>query len=146
MSDVTIDASIEGEGTPGSPSGNILTIQGVAGMTPVRIDPTGTTTQPVSGTINTKTALTTTSPTAATVGVTSAQAVASSATRKGLILTNTSTNTISFGLGVTAVLYSGITLGAGGAWVMDEYSFTTGAINAIASAASSNLAIQEFTT
>lgn len=111
---------------------------------PIRIDPTGTTTQPVSGTVSTKTALTANSPTAATVGTSSAQAVASNGSRKGLILTNTSANKISIGIGASAVLNSGITLNPGAVWYMDEYSLATGAINAIASAASSNLAIQEF--
>lgn len=92
----------------------------------------------------TKTALTPSSPTAATVGATSASALAANASRKGLILTNTSNNTISLGLGTAAVLYSGITLTAFSVWVMDEYSFCTSEIFAIASAASSNLAIQEF--
>lgn len=92
-----------------------------------------------------KTALTASSPTAATVGVASAQAVASNSSRKGLILVNTSANYISLGLGATAVLNSGITLAPYGTFVMDEFCFTTGAVNAIASAASSNLAIQEYT-
>lgn len=96
--------------------------------------------------VSSKTALTASSPTAATVGTSSASAVASNANRKGLVLINTSNNTISLGLGATAVLSSGITLsGGGGTWVMDEFTFTTAAINAIASAVSSNLAIQEFT-
>lgn len=96
--------------------------------------------------VNTKTALTASAPAAATVGIASAQAVASNASRKGLALINTSANWISFGLGAAAVLYSGITLAPnGGTWVMDEYTFTTAAVNAIASVASSNLAIQEYT-
>jgi len=66
--------------------------------------------------------------------------------RKGLTLVNTSGNTISLGLGAAAVLNSGITLLAGSSWSMDEYSFNLGAINAIASGAGSNLAIQEFNT
>jgi len=99
------------------------------------------------GVVSTKTALTPSSPTAASVGVTSAQAVASNATRKGLTLVNTSANTISLGFGVAAVLNSGITLSAqGGTFNMNEYSFYAGAINAIASGATSNLAIQEFST
>ena len=137
---------------------------GVVGA-PIRTDPTGTTAQPVTdngstlsiddgagsitvdGTVSiSSTALTASSPTFATVGTSSAVSLASNANRKGLVLTNTSSNTISFGIGATAVLNSGITIGAGGAWVMDSYSFTTAAINAIASAASSNLGIQEFTT
>ncbi len=100
---------------------------------------------PVSGTISSKTTLTPSSPTASTVGVASAQAVAANASRKGLILTNTSINTISLGLAAAAVLNSGITLYPGGSFSIDEYSFVIGAINAIASAASSNLTVQEFT-
>lgn len=83
-------------------------------------------------------------PTAATVGAASALALAANLKRKGLVLVNTSANVISLGLGVTAVLNSGITLPAGATWVMDDYTFTTAAINAIASGASSNLSIQEF--
>jgi len=97
----------------------------------------------VSGVVSTKTALTASSPTFATVGVASATAVASNANRKGLILTNTSVGDISLGIGATAVLNSGITLWPGGVWVMDEYNFTTGQINAIASVAACNLSIQE---
>jgi hypothetical protein len=60
---------------------------------------------------------------------------------------NTSANQISLGIGAPAVLNSGITLNAnGGAWSMDEYSFAIVAVNAIASGASSNLAVQEFVT
>lgn len=98
----------------------------------------------VSGVVSTKTALTASSPTFATVGVASAQAVASNANRKGLVLVNTSANTIYLGLGATAVIGSGVTIYPQGVFVMDEYMFTTGAVNAIASAASSNLTIQEF--
>ena len=91
------------------------------------------------------TALTASSPTFATVGVTSAEAVASNASRKGLILVNTSANTISLGFGATAVLNSGITLLPGGTFDMGTFDFTTGAVNAIASAASSNMSIQQYT-
>jgi hypothetical protein len=93
-----------------------------------------------------KISLTASSPTFATVGTSSAQVIASNVNRKGLVLTNTSTSVISFGVGATAVLNSGITLVGGGVWAMDEFNFTTGAINAIAHNAGSNLAIQEFTT
>lgn len=96
------------------------------------------------GLVSSKINLTPSSPTVASVGVTSAQAVASNANRKGLVLTNTSIARMSFGLGATAVLNSGITLYPGDTWQMDETSFTTGAINAIASLAASGLAIQEF--
>jgi hypothetical protein len=101
----------------------------------------GTITNPVS----TKTALTGSAPANASVGVASAQAVASNASRKGLAMVNTSSARISFGVGNTAVLDKGITLLPGGVWEMDEYTYSTAAINAIASAAASNLAVQEFT-
>lgn len=86
------------------------------------------------------------SPTAATIGVASGTVIASNTARKGLVLTNTSVNVESFNIaGGAAVLRSGITLYPGGVWVMDQYTFTTAAINGIASAASSNCAIQELT-
>lgn len=89
--------------------------------------------------------LTPASPTFATVGATSASALAANANRKGLQVINTSNNTISLNVvGGTAVLNSGITLYPGGSWDMDEFSFTLSAIFAIASAAASNLAIQEY--
>jgi len=88
--------------------------------------------------------LTPASPTAATVGVASASSLATNANRKGLVMTNTSNARISLNIvGGAAVLNSGITLFPGGVWVMDDFTFTTSAIFAIASAASSNLAIQE---
>jgi len=100
------------------------------------------TTQPVS----TKTPLTGSAPTFATVGVTSAQVIAANASRKSLVLINTSANNISFGIGANAaVLNSGITLTPNGVWESDEYSYVTSAINAIAAGASSNICIQEFT-
>lgn len=96
--------------------------------------------------VSTKTALSASSPAATSVGVTSAQAVASNAARKGLILINTSSSTISLGFGAAAVLNSGVTLLPGDSFSMNEYSFFTGTINAIALGVGSNLAIQEFTT
>ena len=85
------------------------------------------------------------SPTAVSVGTSSTSVLSSNASRKGLVLVNTSANFISLGLdGAAAVLYSGITLTPnGGTWVMDSQTYTTGAIHAIASVASSNLSVQE---
>lgn len=83
-------------------------------------------------------------PTFATVGVASAQAVAANGSRKGLLLVNTSNNRVSLGFGAAAVLDSGITLYPMGVFFMEEHDFDTGAVNAIASAAGSNLAIQEY--
>lgn len=123
-------------------SGNV---QGASATNPVRVDPTGTTVQPVSGVI-TPTTSTGIAPAAASVGITSAQAVAANASRKGLILVNTSNNVISIAFGANAaVLNSGITIYPnGGAYEMDAYNFTTAAINAIAAGASSNLTVQEW--
>lgn len=100
-----------------------------------------------TGVVTTKKALTASAPTFATVAATSGTAVASNANRKGLILVNTSANIISLGFaGAAAVLNSGVTLAPYGSYEMNEYSFTTGAVTAIASVASSNLAFNEFTT
>lgn len=98
--------------------------------------------------VTTKTALTPSAPTTATVGTSSGQVVASNANRKGLIIVNLSSNTISLGLGSNAaVLNSGATLTTlGSVFQMSEYDFTTGAVNAIASAGSSVISIQEYTT
>lgn len=98
--------------------------------------------QPVS----TKTPLTASTPTTATVGTSSAQVVASNSSRKGLCIVNLSSNTISIGLGSNpAVLNSGITLTQlGSVYEMSEYDYVTGAVNAIASASSSVISIQEF--
>lgn len=90
------------------------------------------------------TPLTANAPTTATVGVASASALASNAGRDGVIIVNVSVNKVCLGLGSTAVLNSGICLLPGGTWTMDAFSFSTGTINAIASAASSVISIQEF--
>ena len=100
----------------------------------------------VSGTVTpAKTSQSPSAPTQATVGASSALALASNSSRTGLVLVNTSANTISIAFGANAaVLNSGITLNPnGGTFVMDAFTFTTQAVNAIAGAASSNLAIQE---
>lgn len=95
--------------------------------------------------VTTRTNLTASTPSSATVGIVSSQVVASNASRKGLELVNTSNNIISIAFGSPAVLNSGITLNPyGGAFNMDEYTYTTSAVNAIASSANSNLAIQEY--
>ena len=109
--------------------------------------PTGSNLRAVidSGSISVTNSSTANSPSAVSVGITSTSVLPSNASRKGLVLTNTSNRVISLGLNNAApVLNSGITLQPGGIWVMDPNTFTTGAINAIASGAASNLAIQEF--
>lgn len=89
-------------------------------------------------------ALTANAPAAASVGVASAQAVAVNASRKGLILVNTSNKTISCGFGSAAVLNSGLTLFPGGAYNMTSFDINGSAVNCIASGAASNLSIQEY--
>ena len=84
------------------------------------------------------------SPAAVSVGVASTAVLSANASRKGLILVNTSANTISLGFGVAAVLNSGVTLISNGVFGMDGSDVSTQAINAIASVAASNLAVQEF--
>lgn len=126
IGDVTVNNGSGGNAVNIQDGGNSITVDGS-----------------ITATVS-KTALTPSSPTAATVGVASASALVANASRKGLVLTNTSANTISLGLGAAAVLNSGITLTPNGVWVMDEYTFCTSQIFAIASAAGSNLAIQEF--
>lgn len=94
--------------------------------------------------VSTKFPITANVPTSATVGVASGTALASNAARKGLTIVNTSTNTVSLALGNAAVLNNGITLSPFGVYWMDEFSLSTAAVNAIASAASSNISIQEY--
>lgn len=145
IGDVTINNASGGSAVNIQDGGNSITIDGNVGQSGTWTVQPGNTANTTPWLVSTKTALTASSPTAATVGTGSAQAVASNSSRKGLVLTNTSVNTISLGIGATAVLNSGITLFPGGVWEMTETNFATGAINAIAGAASSNLAIQEFT-
>lgn len=96
--------------------------------------------------VNTKTNLNASAPTAVSVGTSSTAVLALNATRQGLVLVNTSNGIISIAFGTTAVLNSGITLLPYGVFCMDEYSCGIDAVNAIASVAASNLAVQEFTT
>lgn len=147
MSAVTIPAQGTGTTTPDVATDEIagqhhqkmkLGFGGTGTATPV----TETTPFPVTS----KTVLTSSAPVAISVGATSGAAVAANASRKGLVLVNThATAIISFGFGANAaVLYSGITLYPnGGSFEMDEYTFTTEAVNAISSVAGANLAGQE---
>jgi len=84
-------------------------------------------------------------PTAASVGVASAEAVPAKTGRRYLLLKNTSANTISLAFDQAAVLSSGITLQAGEAYEMSAAAgnLTDSQVRAIASVAASNLAIQE---
>ena len=80
-----------------------------------------------------------------TVDMADSTVVAANANRKGLVFVNLSDSLISFGIGTTALLYEGISLLPGGVWEMDEYTFSTAAIHAIAETGSANfLSTQEF--
>lgn len=93
-----------------------------------------------------KAVLTPATPLAISVGITPTAVLSENKSRTGCYLTNTSSNYISLGFGVKAVLYSGITLNpGGGAYWMEENKVSTAAINAIASGAASSLGVQEFT-
>ncbi|CAM6003508.1 unnamed protein product [Sphagnum balticum] len=104
------------------------------------------TTQPVSGSISViKGNQSPAAPGSATVGTTSGTILSANLSRTGAVVINLSSANVSFGLnGNTAVAGSGITITPNGVWEMDQYTFTTGAITAIATAASSPVAIQEF--
>lgn len=97
--------------------------------------------------ITTHPALTASSPVATTAGTSSAQLVASNSSRKGLIITNYSNNWVFLAFsGGTAVLEGGVPLAPnGGSYNMTKDDFTTGQVNAIATAASSKVAVQEYT-
>lgn len=133
--------------TPGSVQDTNLTkVAGAAVTTGAGASDAGTQRVVLSSdsVVSTKTPLTANTPTFATVGVTSAQVLAANTSRKGLVLVNNSTANISLAFGVAAVSGRGIVLYPGGVFFMDEYMFTTAAVTAIATAAASNLGVQEW--
>jgi hypothetical protein len=96
------------------------------------------------GNVNIVTSTNALSPTSYTVNTSSVVILASNTNRKGLILTNTGNNTVSLGFGNVAVSNSGVTLYPGGTFNMDNYSFTTSNVNAIAVVANTVVGIQEW--
>lgn len=79
------------------------------------------------------------------VGTTSEIVVPENANRVGLTMVNISDQTMYLGIGQTSTLKAGIVLNpAGGAWSMDEYSYTKEAITAIAHTKTLIIAFQEF--
>lgn len=88
--------------------------------------------------------ITASSPTSAAVANTSGLVVAANASRKGLVIVNVGSANVSLGFGSAAVANSGVTLTPNGVYEMDDYLFTTAAVNAI-SPTSSTVAIQEYT-
>ena len=83
-------------------------------------------------------------PITATVGTSSIQILSANSKRSGLSVVNVSRNTISLAFGHPAILNGGITLLSGAAFGMDQFLFTTQAMNAIATAPGSILSVQEF--
>lgn len=80
------------------------------------------------------------------VSTTAVLAVAANTQRKGLVLTiipGTAAPRMTFSLGTTAAFGNGINLVPGGVWQMDDYTFYTGDIYAIATAGGT-LGIQQF--
>lgn len=94
--------------------------------------------------VNLRIPLTPLAPASAVVGLASNVAVAANAGRKGLILTNTSLATISLGFGFPAVAGKGVVLLPGSSYNMNEWDFNKLVVNAISTAANSNLAVQEY--
>lgn len=89
--------------------------------------------------------ITASAPTAATVGVASGLALGPG-TYKQIIFTITSAANVSLGFDATAVLNSGVTMiGRGGSFVLEGPITLATGVNAIASVAATNLAIQAFT-
>lgn len=84
-------------------------------------------------------------PSRARVGTTSEVIIPENINRVGLIVTNISEQTIYIGIGNTATLTAGIVLtGGGGAWSMDDYTYSKEAITGIGHAATLTVAFQEF--
>lgn len=82
-------------------------------------------------------------PTNAAVSNTSGLIVAANANRTGLVIVNVGSANISLAFGTSAVANSGVTLAPNGVYEMDDFIFTTLAVNAI-SPTSSTAAIQEY--
>ncbi len=85
-----------------------------------------------------------TTPIATKVGTSSIQILSANPKRSGLAVVNLSLNIISLTFGHPAILNGGISLLPGDAFNMDQFLFTTQAMNAIASAPNSALSVQEF--
>jgi hypothetical protein len=86
--------------------------------------------------------LTYSAPATASVGTTSTLILAANSSRRGLYLSNTTSYQISIAFGNTASYQYGITLFPGEKFYMDQYSFSTQAVNAISSVAT-YIGIQE---
>jgi hypothetical protein len=96
--------------------------------------------------VSTKVPRTYSAPTTASVTTTSSVIVAANANRKGLYLSNTTSQQISLGFNGNAAVYqNGITLFPGEKFFMDEYSFSTGAVSAVTTGTTTYIGVQEIT-
>lgn len=120
-----------------TPSGSILTALGDIG------DVTGTATMANSLPVVLATS-TGSAPTSASVGVASASLGIAAGTYSKMSFCNTSANIIYIAFDNTAAVNSGVVLDSGEKLILDGPIVVGSAVNAIASAASSNLAIQVF--
>jgi hypothetical protein len=112
---------------------------------PIRIDTTGTTTQPVSGTVAT-TVETTGTGTHAQVSVTTASTaiLASNASRRGYAIHNDGNQTAYLNFGGTAVV-TNFPLTNGQSWVDSGQGVYTGAVAGITSSSTADVRVVEFT-
>lgn len=94
--------------------------------------------------VNGNPSITPNAPATATATSSDSVALSANASRTGLVITNVGTVNVFFGMGVAAVANSGLALAANGTWVMDRYTFYSGAIHAITASGSAALAIQEY--
>lgn len=84
-------------------------------------------------------------PSMAGVGTVSEIIVPENTSRVGLVVTNISDQTIYLSVGQTSTLRAGLVLNpAGGAWSMDDYTYSKDAITAIAHSSTLVVAFQEF--
>lgn len=88
--------------------------------------------------------LTANAPGSSSVGTSTTSVLGGNSSRTGFVCTNLSSNNIFLGLANNAVLNQGIALLPGSSFAMDEYTYSKGTINAIASTAGSTLSYMEF--
>jgi hypothetical protein len=79
-----------------------------------------------------------------TISTSSATVLAANSLRRGVNICNISFGTVSLAFGAAAVIYTGVTLGPGGTFWMDDTDFTTQSITAISSQSNTTIAVQEF--
>jgi hypothetical protein len=110
-------------GTAGTPSSDVISVQGITGGTPLPVRPRNA-------------AVTVTAGTTSGTANTSAQALASSSTRQYLLIQNISDSDMYFNFGATATTSNMLITKNGGGVVFETGFVPTDAVNVICSAAS----------